>query len=132
MTYILENGYSYDTNIMAGNPRIRPGSLNTQAAVIVHAPQEYKIQNVYDSRKNKILIAKVPPEAAKAIKENLYMLVSGTVSTSKPYTSVTDDGNQSLKGEAKRDYRAIYFQPGANYAVVRRDTGDILVSGPLK
>lgn len=132
VTYILENGYSYDTNLMASNPRIRPGSLNTEAAVIVHAPQEYKIQNVYDSRKNKILIAKVPPEAAKAIKEHLYMLVSGTVSTSKPYTSIYDDGNQSLKGEARRDYRAIYFQPGASYAFVRGDTGDVLLSGSLK
>ncbi|MGY8607596.1 hypothetical protein ACTVH1_18315 [Gluconobacter cerinus] len=127
--YILENGYTYDAVYMAQHPQIHRMMFETHAAIILHAPKLASLPIEFS--KVRFLLAKVSPDKAKAIKENLYVLFSGTVSTSKPYALI-DDGQSLIMPSVNERFVALYFQPGSNYAVVRGDTGEILASGPLK
>lgn len=129
--YVLENGLSYDENYIAQHPSLTSIKFQTKAAVVITAPKTLKALDDYSQQK--FLLAKLPPDQAKAAKENLYVLISGTVSTTKPYGDTGDaDAASILEPGIVENDKALYFQPGANYAVVRGDTGDILVSGPLK
>lgn len=131
VNYVLENGMSYDENYVAQHPKITSMKFQTKAAVVITAPRTVKVINDYSQQKS--LLAKLPPEQAKAVKENLYVLISGTVSTTKPYGETGDeDGMSMIEPGIVEEAKAIYFEPGANYAVVRGDTGEILASGPLK